>query len=470
MTRTGAFFAIASFGWYGAVWLFNEVAITFGGDGLAEVGRPVGGLYWLMTVVLPKFYLFRYPAKLFVIASLAICTLAGLGLRESRAQTKLFWLIPLLVVVVAGLGFLATCSVNLLPENVSADALFGPFESAGALSELKISLIHALVVSLILLVLVGFAYRNLLSRNSLTIACLLLTATELLIANSWLLPQIDADNFERKTRTELAIRELQTEAGDAGYPVHYFRQSNPPRQWSRESSVDRMEEVVEWQRSTLHPKHNLLSGGHTFGSFTSIASSSNREFVYQYFTNSQQFDDRNDVEVKHFGTPEYGGFLVEGTDQRVMRQFRFLDPEKVEPETVDGDWATLWKQAETTTMNSGLTMKHFSNRRCIVHCETSKNSIFAYRSLPMPGWKVLVTDLKSGQSLDDRRIEGSKFFVLANLPAGKFEVEFVYRPIALWIGAGVSCIACLLLAALPIYTRWRVLILRQHPPSGRIGA
>ena len=38
-----------------------------------------GGLYWLMTTVLPGFRQFRYPAKLFTLTSLGLAALAGIG-------------------------------------------------------------------------------------------------------------------------------------------------------------------------------------------------------------------------------------------------------------------------------------------------------------------------------------------------------------------------------------------------------
>ena len=81
LTRIGLFFAIGSFGWYGLGWLIAEIC------GLTklplDVGPQVGGLYWFMVVLLPKYVLFRYPAKLFVIAALAMCILAGFSVKES---------------------------------------------------------------------------------------------------------------------------------------------------------------------------------------------------------------------------------------------------------------------------------------------------------------------------------------------------------------------------------------------------
>ncbi len=72
---------LASLGWYGPVWLLSEWR-QLGGEPLAAEhwSGSVGGLYWLMVVALPGYVYFRFPAKLLVIATLAISLLAGIGL------------------------------------------------------------------------------------------------------------------------------------------------------------------------------------------------------------------------------------------------------------------------------------------------------------------------------------------------------------------------------------------------------
>ena len=68
-------------GSYGLGWLVHEIQIVAGRDpaGPWLVGSPFGGLYWLMTVLLPGYVYFRYPAKLLVIAALALSMLAVRG-------------------------------------------------------------------------------------------------------------------------------------------------------------------------------------------------------------------------------------------------------------------------------------------------------------------------------------------------------------------------------------------------------
>ena len=53
------------------------------------VGDEVGGLYWLMTVVLPGYVYFRYPAKLLVIAALGLSMLAARGWDDALSRLKM---------------------------------------------------------------------------------------------------------------------------------------------------------------------------------------------------------------------------------------------------------------------------------------------------------------------------------------------------------------------------------------------
>ena len=71
---------IGSFGWYGLGWLASEIQGAWtGSPPTFAVGAPTGGLYWLMVKLLPGYAYFRYPAKLLVIAALAVALLAGAG-------------------------------------------------------------------------------------------------------------------------------------------------------------------------------------------------------------------------------------------------------------------------------------------------------------------------------------------------------------------------------------------------------
>ena len=102
---------VASFGWYGLGWLIDEIGFAAGGDpaGLGLVGAPLGGLYWLMTLLLPGYAYFRYPAKLLVVAALGLSLLSARGFDRvftepaDRFRRGLLWLGGLSLLQLAGL-------------------------------------------------------------------------------------------------------------------------------------------------------------------------------------------------------------------------------------------------------------------------------------------------------------------------------------------------------------------------------
>ncbi|MFM7562291.1 MAG: hypothetical protein ACKO81_04560, partial [Planctomycetota bacterium] len=74
----GACAGFAAVGWYGPVWLVNEVGMATGWWAPLEgVNRAAGGGYWMLANFVPGYFLFRYPAKLMVLVSLVVALLAG---------------------------------------------------------------------------------------------------------------------------------------------------------------------------------------------------------------------------------------------------------------------------------------------------------------------------------------------------------------------------------------------------------
>ncbi|MDO5565204.1 MAG: YfhO family protein, partial [Planctomycetia bacterium] len=81
-------------------------------------GDPVGGVYWLCNVLIPKFSSFRFPAKLMTLAVWAMTVLVAIGwdcLRRRRVVVRIVWSI-LLVNVVVGLILLLGGWKMLVPS------------------------------------------------------------------------------------------------------------------------------------------------------------------------------------------------------------------------------------------------------------------------------------------------------------------------------------------------------------------
>lgn len=236
---------LASFGRFGLGWL----ASRFSADAGLYVGDPFGGLYWLMTVVLPGYIDFRYPAKLLVVAALGLSVLAALGwdrvqqadrprLRRSLVGLAAISLLGLLV-----FWALRPCWFNWL-AGAEPDPLFGPLDADGAAHDVLGALGQTALMALASYWLVRRAASG---SRWLGPAVLGMVAIDLAVANSWLVPT------ERPDAAALLV------ASDAGrLPPRAFRHSTwVPDAWSALSAPDRLAELARWNRQTAAPHHHL---------------------------------------------------------------------------------------------------------------------------------------------------------------------------------------------------------------------
>ncbi len=248
---------LGSFGYYGAGWLIREILFDLGSNTQLPVGAPFGGVYWLGTVLLPGYILFRYPAKLWVIAALGISQLAALGWDASvrKRMSPLKW--PLVVIgVLSGLGFvfLLTAPVDWeqLLRSVPGDSLFGPFDVAGARSDVLHSLGHAMLLATVCYaVLRSFGGTSARRWSWLLVG---FTAVELVMAQHALVPLAPTKIWHQpSTLANVLPRESPV-------PTRVFRGQAIwyPAAWRHSSSPDRLAEGLAWDRNTLFPKHHLL--------------------------------------------------------------------------------------------------------------------------------------------------------------------------------------------------------------------
>lgn len=275
---------VASFGWYGPGWLLQEIRIAAGADlDHGFVGAPVGGLYWLMTVVLPGYVYFRYPAKLLVVAALGLSLLAARGWDEawSRPTTRYRR-------IFAGLGiaslFGAVVSLAIRPwwggwfADAPSNVLFGPLDAAGAANDLTGGFVQAAVVCLL-------GWWLLAPRRKKTgwapAALLALVAIDLGVANGWMVATAPAEAWHTPSRYAGAIRSDWARRGQKGDFRVWRAKTWLPDAWSRTASTNRLVEAVRWDRDTLWPKYNLLERIAIAEVHGSMMPQEHREFVRQ---------------------------------------------------------------------------------------------------------------------------------------------------------------------------------------------
>ena len=282
LSRVALWFVLASFGWYGMVWLGEELSLSTIGQSrvngaLAEpnewtLGPQVGGLYWFMVIALPKYFWFRYPAKLFVIAGLAICILAGRTL-SNKLPGRQFTGLGLGVMWLSMLGGAALLWwIEEVPNY--RDPVFGPLQLGRLQSSILFSLVHSVVVLLVGLPIVRRIAKSPIPLPSAGFALVGLLVVDLLIANTWMLAFVPVESFESPVGKRYSIGHPWD---DRSIPLRVktsdYQNANPysGSRFASTSSTSRLEENVVWQREVLFPKHHLPLRIINRQSFSSIA-------------------------------------------------------------------------------------------------------------------------------------------------------------------------------------------------------
>ncbi len=449
-------FAAASFGWYGMSWAIKELLAAAGTCLTAEwdsIGNQVGGVYWLMTL-LPGFDCFRYPAKLFVIASLGISALAGLGVNEFFTKRRAIVLTGLAIgfSVVGALGSDLFCAKFQERIQYCVDPFFGPLDYVAMSSNLRTSFLQTGTIGCGLLALIA-AYRRR-KKYAATVVLFLTLFVDVLLANVWLLAQVQVEVFEAPTVVERQLFRRQPDG------LRVFRYADPPQRWSTERSMERLSEIVWWQRESLHPKHHLrFACTHDIGlvnSFTSIEHRAAKKIERHGANSLLEIGLRKLVDgVVHFDEARDCGdvHIVSQLSSRIRVLEHGRDIEQIieamaipqdlydrELESVDAVGVTF----EVCTQNANS----FS-----VRVDADKQTTLLCSVLADPGWKVRITN--DGEVRAGELLNGSDPFLACDVPAGSSLVEFYYCPIEFWIGAAISGTAWLVLLVRVISIRAR---------------
>ncbi len=510
LCRIGLFFALASFGWFGLVWTLNEGLTVAGLSGLAvggmKIGPQVGGLYWFMTTLLPKYFMFRYPAKLFVVASLMISVLAGLGLTRTTntsstrkrvdlstamnplaCASSLYCGLIVGVFCVAGLIALQIAPVESWLRRVRPNLFFGPLDVEETVAGLSLSVTQPLIVLAIVVGLLWLSRIRLRTTiaptnpNLMPIVIVLLTTCEVAFANHWMLAQVDSSVFEAPTEIGKRLKQLKANHPDKIPRIYRpFNVQAREQAWPYKSSPSRLREIVTWQRETLFPKHHLEHGVALLGSFGSVwparyrflTDNLNQEFVekgyllspmpFRHRLAGQMIEDRatDSLELKH------ETLLVKAVEVLPERN-RFTDSFGA----LNGPW-TIASQMDGKTRIESIVC---SDREIIADIQTEQDLQLRICVLNDDGWKATTTETRtephspeeSNQELPIECLNGSFTTTLTitpspdqigmrvDLPPGHHAVTFTYSPREFWIGCWISGVSWLVLAT-TVLVRWRI--------------
>ncbi len=251
---------VGSFGWFGVGWLLREAYAAAGADYRSvPIGPPIGGLYWLMTVLLPGYIYFRYPAKLLTLAAIALSMLTAIGwdrvfqgvnARFRQMILALAWASSAGTLAAAGIWWFAPTVFRYVAPNI----MFGPLDFCGAATDIFSAFAQTAVMAFLFYRLIGGAGEHSKSRQT---AALVLVVLDLAVANGWMVPTVDARLWRQPTHLATRIGE-DYPPDDGVYPARVYRQPGwLPPQWQGAGSPDRLAEALTWDRATVSPKHNL---------------------------------------------------------------------------------------------------------------------------------------------------------------------------------------------------------------------
>jgi len=223
-----------------------------------------GSPYALLAASLPVFRSFRYPAKLAVLASLGVAGLAGFGWDRAAAGRPRRALVLATALAAAGLLGLVACQAEAVgvagwlraraPAALSAG---GPFDAAGAFSELRFAFAYGCLVDLLAAGLLVAAARRPAWAGP---AALIFLAADLAVANARQVITLPQSVFEGEPAALGVIRRAELADPSPG-PFRVYRMTPwSPLGWNLAGSADRAEETVRWERDTLRPKYGLNEG------------------------------------------------------------------------------------------------------------------------------------------------------------------------------------------------------------------
>lgn len=274
---------VASWGIYGLGWYARHLSEWMGESGSKtpiSLTGGIGGLYWLLGILLPGFSEFRFPSKLMVLANCGLSLLAAQGLdrlaaaesdpaqasRTSARWIRVFGGLALLSLVWLAFAWLAGDWFRALLDSRKRSRNFA-FDSAGAVRDIALAGLQTLVVSLISIALVrlrlsspagGGRLRHLVSRPvALSWIVLALTAVELGLANAPLIHTVDRRRWEETPALARMIERAEKEEGRSSVrPVRIARSNSwvnpldPPDRYP-------LEDRVAWQRRMAIMRQNL---------------------------------------------------------------------------------------------------------------------------------------------------------------------------------------------------------------------
>jgi len=443
---------IASLGRFGLGSLLSELHINPG------VGSPFGGLYWLMTVVLPGYAKFRYPAKLLILVSFALAALAAVGWdRIERAAGERIernrcpalarlvrrWTGMLeIVATISIFGMLVAWILRPYFLTIFATAtpniLFGPLDATAANTAILLAMLQTTILCIIAARLLwrrrSTNHMGELRRAQLVIVAIV--ATDLLIAGRPLIVTAESEIWNRQSQIAAAIERLNpSDENVTGPPTRIYRSDYwLPSRWSHTAAPNRIEKHIAWDRETLHPKHQLADDLAMIGVHGSGRNRRFSEIAQPHWTIDRwrQLGVRAAIMPPSWQVPGWKQIPIEVEDTLL-----WIDPEKTQTvwiESADGEATRREKFGEARIVD-------WSPTKVEVEVSTDRPGRLVLADQYDEDWRATVDRQPAEIVPVDTALRG------VAVDNKSRRVVFTYHPTAFYRGAMISLIAWSLLIA-----------------------
>ena len=491
---------LGSLGAFGPLWLVE--LLTGSTSDTVQSGDPVGGVYWLMTQLLPGFVSFRFPAKLMTEAAFFLCALSVIGydgFKSSAAPRRrgaafarrglLFLSILIAVLFFSPAGkWLWNNFVSLpRPSEAAYYSLFGPFNIDAAARCCAWSALSAAVFLSLFEIYQRKRRRAgggvLLSSRAFDMAAVALLALDLFLANRWQVVSIPDRSLNQST----AISSVKGSRGEP--PVRFFRVlgAYPMRAFGLNASDHRLEEAALWQRETLS---GLFPGRDHFANIdneSSMRSGPYDEFLCMFSQHQQPwYDVLSFLDCRLFLFPDGGALSPSGASLVSSSPVEGTLPWPIETAVWqarlrDGRLRIFHREFEGLPPALELQERHrcptpegesarfvdYQNEKLTIRAELTDPGYLTVCEQYWPGWRCGVTPI-----VDDRPDRTQTRFVdirpccgflrRVDLPAGSWEIEMTYRPTLLYAGGIVSILTAAAVLVLALISR-SINCFTKHP-------
>ena len=440
LTWIAVFFMLASFGWYGPVWLAKELGMPVDGNWF----EGSFGVYWSMVTLLPKYILFRYPAKLVVVAVLALCVLAGIQTRPSAIlRCARVWLTLATISLIGALAVLTPTVLEQL-QRCHSTGLYGPFQATRCQQQIAFSLLKTALSAGIVRITCLLVKKSLNHNDQsywrtqlrvIPAAVVVLIAFDLAISNRWMLHPVPASVITKPSSIAAHIQNARSAADlDPAMLLTIDRTEMSldfAPQWFETSSRDRIAEIALWRRESLFPKTHLdIPNVQVHGSFCSImpammgrtAGSRNAADLLEIARAADGFVSASDAKpALNWNRPPQANAWIEGL-----------------PENPD-DPAALYCDCYFNGQRLTISLPE-----TIAEVEQADSDIrLVIRMLATPGWSANLIDDHGHTKMPVPVTKIDDFHSWVSVGPNYTKIELVYFPFGFQVGLTVSAISVL---------------------------